>query len=722
MERMKIRNITKMRQSLKLRKLRNLLPCLVAVAILWPFCACSPKVALAEGEVLLAKNTIKITEGDNPPPSALEPYLKQVPAKRWNILKRVEPVIYDSALVRGSEAAMARRLEYLGYYGSQVWSETEISGKKGRVTYFVRPGKQYPVSEISYRCADTLLLGTLMRGASFMQVKPGVLLSQEALEADAERMASMLRNQGYYGFNSNYFFYAADTVSRADSAILTLRIEDYTRNESPSAARPHRQFNFGKVEVVKPDKFEIKDDFVNTLNLIREGRPYREMVVNTTYDRLAGVPIIKTVNIQLTESDTSTVDCRIALTPAKLQSVKVNLEGSLNSTGLFGVTPSISYTHRNLFKRGEVLTVGVRGNFQFKLNESTSSEELGLSSTLLIPRFLLFPSGTLRSTNLPQTEVALSFNYQHRPEYTRTIFSTSYGYVWSVRRRYYYQFSPIKFNSVRIFDITDDFYEKLRNPYLLNAYKNHFDLGAGASFYYTGSAAVNPRSTYFYLRCSADISGNILSLFNKAMSSDEEGHRLVWGVPYAQYVRGEVSAVQTVSLSDGGRHSLAGRLLAGAGYAYGNSTALPFEKFFYGGGANSLRGWMARSVGPGAAEPQTIFQIANQTGDIHLEANLEYRFPISGSFFGALFADGGNIFNIKRKGDADEPGQLSAATFFRRCALDFGTGLRLDLGMLLARVDVGFKAYDPVPARWLEPDEWFSKGGYAIHFGIGYPF
>jgi outer membrane protein assembly factor BamA len=272
----------------------------------------------------------------------------------------------------------------------------------------------------------------------------------------------------------------------------------------------------------------------------------------------------------------------------------------------------------------------------------------------------------------------------------------------------------------------DDFYSKLVDPYLINSYRNHFDFGGGGMLYFTTNSATNPKDTYFYLRLQTDFAGNMLSLFNSGLKKDEKGSYMIWGVPYSQYVRSEISLVETLRFGRQNRLALAGRFLAGVGYAYGNSNVLPFEKFFYAGGSNSMRGWQSRSVGPGSAPVSSSFAIANQTGDMRLEANLEFRFPLFWKLQGGLFVDAGNVWNLQRASidgvARDERGIFTAENFGKSIAANWGLGLRLDFDLLLVRLDAGIKAYNPVTQQWHTPDMWFRKNGYAIHFGIGYPF
>ena len=274
-------------------------------------------------------------------------------------------------------------------------------------------------------------------------------------------------------------------------------------------------------------------------------------------------------------------------------------------------------------------------------------------------------------------------------------------------------------NIVKIYNMKPDFYESLRDPFLINSYQDHFDLGMGMNIYYTTDASPVPAHSYFYLRWQNDLSGNLLSLFNNAMPVNENGERLIWGSPYSQYYRTEGSVVYTWKFGKKEEHAVAARLLAGVGVGYGNSVTLPFEKLFWAGGAYSLRAWQARSVGPGYAQADTTFTIPNQTGDMRLEANIEYRFPLFWDFEGALFADAGNVWNL-RNGSPESLFRFDS--FYRHIAADWGAGLRLDLNFVLLRLDMGMKIYDPSYQSWYGPRKWLKKGNYGVQFGVGYPF
>ena len=727
------------------RAVHILLACIALIATF----SCSTTRVLQDGDYRLARNKVYITNDNEFSPNTLEPYLKQKPnpaillgwnpflyvynwsngnGKAWDKLVQsigVEPVVYDSDMVEASVANMMDRLTYLGYYGSTIESKVDVKKKNVSVTYNVTLGKRLPIKDIEIilptegTFADDFLADT-----AAMTIKVGDYLSEDILEKETVRASAALRNMGYYEFSKNNFFFEADTLTDPGSAILKMTINGYTRNETPERDRPINKFTFNEVSISYPQTLKIREKILKELNTIRPGETYSTNVVNNTYSRLSSLRMFSSVNIGMTPVDSNQIDCHINLSQSKLQGFKVNLEASTNSTGLFGISPQLSYYHKNIFHGGEWLNLGFMGNFQFKFKDAVRSNEFGVSAGLSFPRFLGLPYRHFKGA-IPRTDINISYNYQNRPEYTRNIISTSYGYNGNVNNRIFYQVYPVQLNIVRLFDLDEGFYMDLANdPFLKNAYQNHFDLGSGGTIYYTTDPETIPKSTYFYTRLQLDIAGNLLSAFKGVMKKDENGAGMIWNTPYSQFVRAEATVGKTWIWGRNSGQSLATRLVAGAGHAYGNSNALPFEKHFYAGGANSLRGWQARTVGPGTSPRDTSFVIPNQTGDMRLEANIEYRFDIVWKLEGAVFADAGNVWTLKMKDVETEDGSMFRwNTLGESIAANWGLGIRLNLDFLLLRVDAGFKVHDPaLTNKWVGPDQWFKRNGYALHFGVGYPF
>ncbi len=653
---------------------------------LWPLlvglvAGCSTARSLQEGQYRLAKNKVEILNDDGLNISEITPYIKQQakPAgpmtyiysmggkdnkSGWSRLMHklgTPPVIYTPEQVEASQENIVRHLEYLGYYDSDVDARVSVNRRNVTVDYRVTLGRQVPIGEIRYNLPER-------------------------------------------GPLAEYFL--RDTVN------LLVHKGDYT---------------IGNIRFAYDNDVKIREKVLRQMNTLVPGEVYRESDVNNTYRRLSALKVFRGINLGMVPREDSTVvDCNINLSRSSIQGFKVNLEASSNSNGLLGISPQLTYYHKNIFRGGEWLNLGFLGNFQFKLDDNIRSNEFGVTGGLSFPKLIAVPPRFVRDTRSGgRTEVNLSYSYQNRPEYTRHVVGSSFGYTGNWGPKTFYQIFPLQLSIVRLTDIDPLFLiSLLNNPFLLSAYLDHFDLGSRFSVYYTTDASANPTSSYHYFRFQVDASGNVLSLFNGLMKLDSElCERMILDTPYSQYTRLEASAGRTWRLGRTGRRAIATRIMGGIGFAYGNSTTLPFEKQFYGGGASSLRGWQARGVGPGLSEYIDFFTIPSQTGDLKLEANVEYRFPLFWKLNGAAFLDAGNVWLLN--GDDLGDGAFRWDTLGDSIAADWGLGLRLDLNFLLLRIDLGMKLHDPVREgayKWVGPRQWFNRDSYAVHFGVGYPF
>ena len=723
---------------------------IIAVLCALVFTACSTTRALRSGEFLLRKNTVEVSDKSFNA-SSLNSYLAQKPNSyvlglnpllsvyNWagssesgfaGFLRSLgtEPVVYDPSKVDVTAANMENHLRYIGYYGSHVDSEINVKGRKVYVNYYVTLGRRFEISSVEYDIPEYGTFGEDFRaGLNGTLVKEGVLLSEETLEAEAERSALLLRNQGYYGFTKGYFAFEADTLASDGKARLRYAVKDYALGEDPESAREHRKYTIGDVSFSYPKDLKIRPRVLEGLNLLRPGQPYSEEAINTSYTRLTNVSMFNGVNVNVTPVAEDKVDCGISLRAGGLQGFKTNLEASVNSTGLIGISPQLTYYHKNIFHGGEVLNLGLKGNFQFKPNDNVSSTEFSVSSSIRFPRFIGLPMSRFKGPYVPRTDISLALNYQDRPEFRRSVISSAFTYNGRLSERLFYQFSPARANIARVFDVEEDFLNQfIDNIFMLQMFADNFDLGWSAMLYYTTDASAIPTRSFHYWRLSADVAGNILSMFNSALPQNERGQYMVWNIPYAQYVRGELQLGRTFRFGKNDRQALALRFLAGGVYTYGNST-MPLDKTFYCGGSTSMRGWQARTLGPGNdTSLADFFIIPTQIGLMKFEANAEYRFPLFWKFEGATFVDAGNVWDYATTEDEkDDPDVFNFKTLPESFGMNWGIGLRLNLDLILLRVDAGFRVHDPGRAegeRWVGPDGWFKRNGFAIHFGVGYPF
>ena len=627
-----------------------------------------------------------------------------------------EPVIFDPDLVETSRRNIISRLQYTGWYYSDVQAAVDTLDKIATVDYVIKPGKRYPIRAITYDLpADSVLRCEFYADTANCAFKTGDCLSESVLEAESERSTAYFRKLGYYNFNKNLYSFEADTLSHPDSAQLRYIIRPYARGDRKEDAVSLAKYSFGNVTISHSRDLTIRESVLRRMNLVSPGTPYSTTVVNDTYERLSTLKLFGGISLDMTPADSCTVDCNIRLTESKLQGIKADLELSTNSSGLFGVSPQLSWYHKNIFHGGEQLTLGFTGNFQYRFSDQVSTTEIGVSSGLSFPQFFGLPDRIFRGASVPRTEIKAAYNYQDRPEYTRDVATLTFGYTWQTGGRHFFQVYPLQANFVNLRSLDSDFAATLeKNPYMKDSYDDHLDAGVGGTYYYTTNADIVPKTPYHYLRASLNLSGNVLSLLDPILPQGEDGSGQILGSPYTQYVRAEFALGRTWRLGKGDRRQFAVRALAGAGYAYGNSTSLPFEKQFYCGGASSMRGWQVRSLGPGSDPLNEAFSIPSQTGDFKLEFDAEYRFPMFWKVEGAFFAEAGNIWNIRNIGNILET-----------IAADCGIGVRLNMDFILVRVDMGYKVFDPsaeVGNRWRGPWRWLEGDGFALHFGVGYPF
>ena len=709
---------------------------------------CSTTRLLPEGASRLARNHVTVEGNKHFNVSEITPYIKQQPNKYfmfgWNPFLNiynwsdgsdkwysrmwrkigVAPVVFNPASVEASVDNVSSHLRYLGYYNSNVTSEVVENNRKAYVTYRIKLGKRYTIDSLVFDVPQTQPFRSDFSSDSLKARRLlGKILSEKALEAESVRSASEMRKAGYYDFSKANYSFFADTLSGKD-VTLQYRIKSYGRSDATQVDGPIRKFTVGNVSISRPVTLPFKEKSLREISLVKPGDLYDEEKVSNTYTRFSSLRVFNSVGIEMKQRDSSTVDCNISLTQSKVQGVKFNLEASSNSSGLLGLSPQLTYYHKNIFHGGEWLNLGFNGNFQFRFGDRTQrSEEFGISAGLSFPKVLGIPYRKYKYGTIPRTEVKLSYSYQDRPEYNRNIFSTSLGFTGKTKGNLTFQLYPLRVNYVLLNDLDPVFAMGLKtNPYMLSSYMDHLDAGIGGTLFFSTSKDLVPKTSYSYAQLNFDLSGNLLSLFKSSMPKDEFGKSAFLGAPFAQYVKGELSLGRNWRWGRRGGSVIATRLLLGLGYAYGNSDVMPFEKQLYCGGAGSMRGWQARALGPGNCKVNEYFVIPSQTGDLKLEADMEYRQLLFWKIESALFAEVGNVWNINTD---DEAAVFDPGTFYRSLAADWGLGLRLNLDFIIIRFDLGFKVYDPardLGYRWCGPSRWFSRDGFSFHFGVGYPF
>ncbi len=685
---------------------------------------------------------------------------------KWIRRVGAPPVIYDSTLTMASESQLQRALTNKGFLKNEVTSEVKINPKKKKaeVAYNITLNEPYVIRSITYDIANDSLRQLILGDTTDFPIKCSSALDHKKLDTEREMIVQRLRNNGYYAFNKNYITFVADTAAGSREVDLTLSLSDKTQ-DLPHMPHidTHRQFYvrdvifvtsydavtmqegvYGDIEtyngitVLYGDDHYIAKEILDENCFIRPGSVYNASDIDRTYKALGRLGIIKYINIDMKavgEIDGELwVDAYVLLNRDKSQTISFSLEGT-NSEGDLGFGIGADYQHRNIFKGSELLNVKFKASYEslsgdlsglINDNYSEYSGDVGIT----FPKFKMpFLRESFKRRIQASTEFMTSFNYQERPEYTRIIAGAGWKYIWSERNNQMrHTFNLIDVSYVYLPKSKSNFLDSITNPLLRYSYENHLIMRMGYTFYKTNRKATNPFTTVlqdniYTIRATAETAGNVLYGISHLIGQkreDDDSYK-VFGTRYSQYVKLDGDFAITHYFNE--RSSLAFHAGFGIAVPYGNSTVLPFEKRFYSGGANSVRGWGVRTLGPGSFDGKKAQNsFIYQCGDIRLDLNLEYRCKLFWVLELGAFIDCGNVWTIKEY--ENQPGGVFKVNkFLEQLALSYGLGLRMDFTYFLVRFDVGMKAHNPASGQehWplLSPN---LKRDAEIHFSVGYPF
>lgn len=591
-------------------------------------------------------------------------------------------------------------------------------------------------------------------------VKDSALFDRDVLDKERQRITSLLRRRGYYAFNRDYLAYLADSSYNRNIVDLDMILKPYRKLKPDGSVVDtlHRPYYIKDVTIVtdydplnQGNLSNIAADTVNVGNLqilygnngrsirpnvlrrstyITPGRLFNERAVEQTYSSFAALRALRNVNIRFTEveeQDTMKLNCTILTSPAKLQGFGIDLEGT-NSAGDFGFASSLNYQHRNLFKGSEVFSAKVRGAYEALTKSSAGGNywELGAETSVLFPRFLFpFVNENFKRRVRASTELRVSYGIQTRPEYKRAILSGGWSYIWQERSNTQarHVFKLLDIDYVHLPKIDSTFDASLPNSTRIYNFTDQFVVGSGYTYSFTNYNPQNRLRNTHSLRVSFEMAGNLLYAFSKMTQAkkDKDGLYNLFGINYSQFIKGDVDFSKSIVLDD--RNKIAFHVGVGIGYPYGNSKILPFERTYFSGGANSVRGWSVRTLGPGGMLADSVKSFADQVGDIRLDLNLEYRTKMFWKFELAAYVDAGNIWTMRADKERED-GNFDFSRFYKEIAVSYGLGLRLDFDFFLIRFDTGMKAYNPMERgkdRWaiLKPN---LRNNFAWHFAVGYPF
>lgn len=687
---------------------------------------------------------------------------------RW--LQRVgtPPVIYDSTLTMASAEQLHTALSNKGFINNAVTYRVDADTvkRKVRVNYDVTLGKPYYIRSITYDIPDAELNRIIMADSSHFSVRAGNLLDYTRLDEWRQDITEHLRNEGYYAFNKEYITFMADTAAGSKAVDLTLNTRNPYHNDRLPFYTEHEPFyirdvvyvtNYdpmtmrdnlwgidtvvinGGVKVIEDEERYLRPSVIDECNYIEPGSRYNAEAITRTYRALGRLNIIKQINIDVRpvgEVDgLLMVDAYVFLQPDKSQTVSASLEGT-NSEGDLGFGVGLDYRHRNLFKGSEVFSAkgkvsyeSLSGNLSGLINNNYS--EYSTELDLTFPKFMApFLSRSFKRKIQASTIFTLNFDYQARPEYNRVIAGGGWRYQWTERsRRLAHTLTLVDLSVISVPKMSQQFLDRITNPLLLESYRDHLIMRMGYNFYRTNKAEMSVRQmgmfqrNVFTIRANAETAGNLLYGLSHLtrQKTDDDGTYRALGIRYSQYVKADADFALTHYFDR--RQSIAFHVGAGIALPYGNSDVLPFEKRFYSGGANSVRGWGVRTLGPGSYNSiDSVSNFFSQCGDIRFDLNLEYRAKLFWVVELGLFIDAGNIWTIKEYDD-QQGGVFKFNKFYEQIAASYGAGIRLDFKYFLVRVDMGMKAHNPASGQehWPLFHPRFKRDS-EFHFSVGYPF
>ena len=700
--------------------------------------------------------------------------------KFWKRVKRgmrkvgEEPVILDTNLTEKSREQLEIYAQAKGYFDATVTDSVYLKKKKAKVVYTIHPQTPYRVRNISYASADEAIQQILNEERKKSEIDSGEIYDADLMDKERNRVTESIRNFGYYFFNRNFITYELDSTLGAHQVDVYMYVNRQYENVDPQTAAEHPQDDHHKyrlnniyifsnyntlsnemdagTDTVEQSDYYFVDnlqrDYLKKESLLRfvfmkKGDLFYQKDVDYTYTRLAELNIFKFINFRFVEVPRDSahpdylLDVHLQLTPLEKQEYKLESELTHNG-GNLGVAGSITYANKNLLRGAESLELKLSGGLESLRNFADSNVtkrllffntyDFGPEVSLGLRRFLI-PGFIERNTSRyfnPKTLLTVGTNYQERPDFKRIITKFSFGYQWQPSIRQRLQYYPFEVNSVNVRN-SPDFEKTLLetgDQSLIYSYKNHLITSGRFNWAFTNQGSRINRS-YYYLRTNLETAGNTLYWYSYANNAekDSSGKRYtVYGNIFSQYVKVDADFVYHMRINF--RNQIVYRLAGGVGYTYGNSEnlSLPFDKAFFIGGANDLRAWHARTLGPGSYED--ISNIENG-GDIKILSNIEYRSSLFKRIEAAVFVDAGNVWLLNDKQTTLEGALFDSKKFLSEIAVGAGLGIRFNFNFFIIRTDFGIKLVNPaLPGsnRWEYSDHKFVLNQIVPNLAIGYPF
>lgn len=762
---------------------RNHLSYIFLILILALICSCSVSKYVPDDEYYLKDVTVSSQNDKILKKYGLKNYVQQttnkkifglkIPLKTYTLsgtdttkwvarmLRNIgeAPVLYDSLKAEKTKQDILHTLANAGYMKAKVEEKKYVKGKKLSINFDVKPGSRYYIRNIYRSIADEGLRQLICTDDTANSLlKPDSPFDINVLSEERTRISSMLRNMGYYKFNKEDIRFSADTIQNQWIVDVTLRIGLHLE-DGRSEPEPHKTYVIGDITYLNDlglnatnadtlkhkntnflyrDKLRFRPSMFTSNTQLKEGELFNENHLKNTYSNFSRLSAVSFSNVYLQEKKgTDTLDTYIIVNHAKPYSWGYDIEAT-NSAGDLGAAVSVSTSHKNIFKGAETFTVKLRGAYEaitgLEGYDGHNYYELGAETRLSFPSFLLpFVHQNWGTEHNASSEISLQYNMQDRPEFKRHVLTAAWRYRWNTHSQHTnHKFDLLEINYVYMPWISRTFREQYldslgkTNAILKYNYENLLITKLGYTYTYNslGNSAQTFGQNAFTIKFNIETSGNVLagitSLYNGP--KNENGQRTFCGIAYAQYVKGDFDWAKSIKLDKD--NSIAFHAGFGIAYPYGNTSVLPFEKRYFAGGANSVRGWSVRSLGPGSYNGiDKGINFINQSGDIKIDLSMEYRFKLFWKFSGGAFIDAGNIWTIREY--EDQPGgNFKFDEFYKQFAVAYGLGLRMNMSFFLLRFDAGMKAINPA---YSGRDHYpichpkFSRD-FAFHFAVGLPF
>lgn len=649
----------------------------------------------------------------------------------WKIGEK--PVIYSASKADSTCTNLLLALQNRGYYHANVEQKNTIKGKKISTTYELNPGEPFTISHVQYDFQDKnveKVLDSLKYIAKETRLKVGRQFSVPLLNDERKRITALLTSNGFYRFNKDFIEFTVDSTANSNDVYVGLQLYKYKPNNSTEPVN-HPRYKIRNVNFIGENNqpIPLRESVLESNAMFHEGDWYNSNALQQTYNNFARLQAVRYTNIRFAEvPDTCLLDCNIRILTNKPSTISFQPEGT-NTAGDLGAAASLTYSNRNLFHGSELLTFELRGAYEaitgLEGYQDENYMEYNIESKLMFPRYLLpFHSDKVSRMNNATSELSFNYNLQNRPEFHRRVFSGAWRYRWSSPSRMSnYRVDLVDLNYVYMPWISPTFKsdyldsESNRNAILRYNYEDLFIMKIGFGYTYSDK--------FYTIRTNFETSGNILNGLSKVCRFDRnsEGQYTLFNIAYAQYVKGDIDFTKYFNFDE--QNSLALHASLGIAYPYSNSNMLPFEKRYFSGGANSVRGWSVRGLGPGKFRgTDGRIDFINQTGDMKLDLSAEYRTKLFWKVNGAAFIDAGNIWTLRDYND-QPGGKFKIGEFYKQIAVAYGLGMRINFGYFVVRFDAGMKAINPAFDDFKHHYPLFSPNlsrDMAFHFAVGMPF